>query len=164
MAADASRGKRKHIQRNARKIISVIIIISVTPQNTGPQATACLACPIATPLGIWLYNAGIRQGSSDFFSFSDDYNFFALRDLKTSPLNGPSQRIETSLCSADSPLLSSPQCLQQLDQNVNWPFSRSRLHSNSESLALSKRFRRCWASCSGSILGPSSSLLVPKAS
>ncbi len=49
--------------------------------------------------GIWLYNAGIRQGSSDFFSFSDNY--------KPSPLNEPLQRIQTSLCSADSPLLSS---------------------------------------------------------
>ncbi len=30
----------------------------------------------------WLYNAGIRQGSLDFFSFSDDYKIFTLRDLK----------------------------------------------------------------------------------
>ncbi len=36
---------------------------------------------------IWLYNAGICQGSSDFFSFSDDYKIFALRDSKPSPLN-----------------------------------------------------------------------------
>ncbi len=57
--------------------------------------------------GIWLYNAGIRQGSSDFFSFTDNYKIFALRDSKPSPLNEPSQRIQTSLCSADSPLLSS---------------------------------------------------------
>ncbi len=61
--------------------------------------------------GIWLYNAAIRQGSSDCFCFSDDYKIFALRDLKTSPLNEPSQRIQTSLCSADSPLLSSLQRL-----------------------------------------------------
>ncbi len=27
-----------------------------------------------------------------------------------------------------------------------WPFSSSRLHSNSKSLALSKRFKGCWAS------------------
>ncbi len=59
--------------------------------------------------GIWLYYAGIRQGSSDFFSFSDDYKIFALRDSKPSPLNEPSQRIQTLLCSADSPLLRSPQ-------------------------------------------------------
>ncbi len=45
--------------------------------------------------------AGIRQGSSDFFSFSDNYKIFALRDSKPSPLNEPSQRIQTSLCSAD---------------------------------------------------------------
>ncbi len=32
--------------------------------------------------GIWLYNAGIRQGYSDFFSFSDDYKIFALQDSK----------------------------------------------------------------------------------
>ncbi len=36
--------------------------------------------------GIWLYNAGIRQGSSDFFSFSDDYKTFALRDAEPLPL------------------------------------------------------------------------------
>ncbi len=48
--------------------------------------------------GIWLYNASIRQGSSDFSSFSDDYNIFALRDSKPSLLNEPSQRIQTSLC------------------------------------------------------------------
>ncbi len=64
--------------------------------------------------GLWLHNAGICQGSSDFFSFSVDYKIFALRDSKPSPLNEPSQQIQTSLCSADSPLLSSPQCLQQL--------------------------------------------------
>ncbi len=32
--------------------------------------------------GIWLYNAGIRQGYSDFFSFSDDYKIFTLQDSK----------------------------------------------------------------------------------
>ncbi len=52
--------------------------------------------------GIWLYNVGIHQGTSDFFSFSNDYKIFALRDSKPSPLNEPSQRIRTSLCSADS--------------------------------------------------------------
>ncbi len=36
--------------------------------------------------GILLYNAGICQGSSDFFSFSDDYKIFALRDLKPLPV------------------------------------------------------------------------------
>ncbi len=64
--------------------------------------------------GIWLYDAGIRQGSSDFFYFSDDYKILALRYSKPSPLNGPLQRIQTSFCSADSTLLSSPQRLQQL--------------------------------------------------
>ncbi len=59
--------------------------------------------------GIWLYNAGIRQGSKDFFYFSDDYKIFALRDSKSLPLSEPSQRIQTSLCSADLLLLSSPQ-------------------------------------------------------
>ncbi len=54
------------------------------------------------------------QGSSDFFSFSDDYKSFALRDSRPSLLNKPSQRIQTSLCSADSPFLSSPQRLLQL--------------------------------------------------
>ncbi len=66
--------------------------------------------------GIWLYNAGIHQGSSDFFSFSDVYKIFALRDSKPSPLNEPSQRIQTSLWSADYAILSSPQRLQQLQQ------------------------------------------------
>ncbi len=61
--------------------------------------------------GIWLYNAGIRQGSSDFFSFSDDYKISALRNSMPSLLNEPSQQIQTSLCSADSPLLSSLQRL-----------------------------------------------------
>ncbi len=60
----------------------------------------------------WLYNAGIHQGSSDFFSFIDDYKIFTLRDSKPSPLNEASQRIQTSLCSVNSPLLSSPQRLQ----------------------------------------------------
>ncbi len=53
-------------------------------------------------------------GSSDFFSFSDDYKIFALRDSKPSPLNKPSQRIQTSLCSSDLSLLSRSQRLQQL--------------------------------------------------
>ncbi len=39
--------------------------------------------------GIWLYNADIRQVSSDLFSFSDNYKIFALRDLKPFPLNEP---------------------------------------------------------------------------
>ncbi len=43
--------------------------------------------------GIWLYNVGIRQGSSDFFSFSDDYQIFALGDSKPSELIEPLQRI-----------------------------------------------------------------------
>ncbi len=43
--------------------------------------------------GIWLFNASICQGSSDFFSFSDNYKIFALRDSKLSPLNEPSQRM-----------------------------------------------------------------------
>ncbi len=64
--------------------------------------------------GIWLYNAGICQSSSDFFSFSDDYKIMALRYSKPSLLNEPSQRIQTSLWSAESLLLSSPQYLQQL--------------------------------------------------
>ncbi len=51
--------------------------------------------------GICLYNVGIRQGSSDFFSFSDDYKIFALWDSKPLLLNEPSQRIQTSLCSRD---------------------------------------------------------------
>ncbi len=46
--------------------------------------------------------------------FSDDYKIFALRYSKPSLLNEQSQRNQTSLCSADSPLLSSPQRLQQL--------------------------------------------------
>ncbi len=37
----------------------------------------------------------------------DDYKVFALRDSKPSPLNEPSQRIQTSLCSVNLPLLSS---------------------------------------------------------
>ncbi len=40
--------------------------------------------------GIWLYTAGICQGSTDFFSFSDDYKIYALWDSKPSPLNEPS--------------------------------------------------------------------------
>ncbi len=59
------------------------------------------------------------QGSSDFFSFSDDYKSFALRDSRPSLLNKPSQRIQTSLCSADSPFLSSPQRLLQLVHSVS---------------------------------------------
>ncbi len=56
-----------------------------------------------------------QNGASGYtIGFSDDYKIFALRYSKPSPLNEPSQRIQTSLCSADSPLLSSPQCLQQL--------------------------------------------------
>ncbi len=31
-------------------------------------------------------------------------------------------------------------------QNLHWPFYSSRLHSNSESLTLSRHFRGCWAS------------------
>ncbi len=50
----------------------------------------------------------------DVFSFSDDYKIFALWDSKPSPLNELSQKIQTSLCSADSLLLSSPLRLQQL--------------------------------------------------
>ncbi len=56
---------------------------------------------------------GILQGSSDFFSISDD-KIFALQDLKPCPLNEQSQRIQTSLYSADSLLLISPLRLQQL--------------------------------------------------
>ncbi len=47
---------------------------------------------------------GIHQGTSDFFSTR----------LEAFVLNKPLQEIQTSLCSADSPLLSSPQRLQQL--------------------------------------------------
>ncbi len=39
---------------------------------------------------------------------------YSLWDSKPSPLNKPSHRIQTSLYSADSPLLSSPQHLHQL--------------------------------------------------
>ncbi len=73
-AADSSRGKIKHIQRNARGsplggmpiycsmyiYCSILLIMTFPivqmvscrgpPQNTVPQAIACLACPIATPL------------------------------------------------------------------------------------------------------------------
>ncbi len=54
--------------------------------------------------GIWLYTVGIHQGSSDFFSFGDDYKIFALQESKPSPLNEPLQQSQTSLCSADLPL------------------------------------------------------------
>ncbi len=69
----------------------------------------------------------IHQGSSDFFSFADNYKIFALRDSKPSPLNEPSQRIQTSLCSADSPLHSSPQRLQHLARG--FPAAIQRLSS-----------------------------------
>ncbi len=71
-AADASRGENKQIQRNARgsplwgdadillHVTCILLIMTFTivqmvscrgtPQNAGPQAIACLACPIATPL------------------------------------------------------------------------------------------------------------------
>ncbi len=36
--------------------------------------------------------------------------------------------------------------VQRPHQNMHWPFSSSQLHSNSESLALSKHFKECWTS------------------
>ncbi len=68
---DTTRGKRKHIQRDARgsprgdadillHVTCILLIMTFPivqmvscrgpPQNTGPQAIACRACPIATPL------------------------------------------------------------------------------------------------------------------
>ncbi len=92
-------------------------------------------------------------GSSDFFSFSDKYKTFALRDLKPSPLNEPSQRIQTSLCLATSPLHSRPQHLQQMVFRVpcRYPVTLSSEHISKEQIysALLQMPHRFCRSCRG---------------
>ncbi len=71
-----------------------------------------------------------------FFSFFS----FVLRDSKPSPLNKPLQRIQTSLSSAESLLLSRPQHLQQL---VHWFPAAIRRVSLTRTLLKEQISRRC---------------------